>query len=310
MKKDIFISVVSPVYQAEKIIPELIRQVKEELTKITSNYEIILIEDCSNDNSWEVIQKQCSLYPFVKGIKLSRNFGQHYAISAGIKKAKGDNIVLMDCDLQDSPKDIIKLYDERKKGFEIIFTKRLKRKHSVIKSFNSFLYNKLFTIFSEKKYNIDTGSLVLFSKKVATEFNKLEEKDRLYIQLLKWVGFKTTTIVVEHNERYEGESSYNFLSLLKLAIKGWISHSNKLLLLNIYIGLSLSFLSFLIGLIIILRHYLYEFQIGWPSIIVTILFSTGLILSSIGVLGIYIGKIFEQSKNKPLYIIEEEINTL
>ena len=303
-----FISVVSPVYQAEKIIQEFIQQVKKELVKITTHYEIILVEDCGPDNSWEVIKNQCSIHPFVKGIRLSRNFGQHYAISAGIKKAKGDNIVLMDCDLQDNLKDIIKLFNERKKGFEIIFTKRLNRKHSIMKSFNSFLYNKLFTIFSEKKYNVDTGSLVLFSKKVADEFNKLEEKDRLYIQLLKWVGFKTTTVEVEHNERYEGESSYNFIGLLKLGIQGWTSHSNKLLLLNIYIGLTLSFLSFLGGFLIVLRHYFYEFQVGWPSIIVTILFSTGLILSSIGIVGIYIGKIFEQAKNKPLYIIDEEIN--
>tara|TARA_B110001452_G_scaffold199699_1_gene169644 strand:- start:2545 stop:3477 length:933 start_codon:yes stop_codon:yes gene_type:complete len=308
LKKDVFISVVSPVYQAEKIIQEFIQQVKKELVKITTHYEIILVEDCGPDNSWEVIKNQCSIHPFVKGIRLSRNFGQHYAISAGIKKAKGDNIVLMDCDLQDNPKDIIKLFNERKKGFEIIFTKRLNRKHSIMKSFNSFLYNKLFTIFSEKKYNVDTGSLVLFSKKVADEFNKLEEKDRLYIQLLKWVGFKTTTVEVEHNERYEGESSYNFIGLLKLGIQGWTSHSNKLLLLNIYIGLTLSFLSFLGGFLIVLRHYFYEFQLGWPSIIVTILFSTGLILSSIGIVGIYIGKIFEQAKNKPLYIIDEEIN--
>ncbi|MAJ05359.1 MAG: glycosyltransferase [Flavobacteriales bacterium TMED84] len=151
LKKDVFISVVSPVYQAEKIIQEFIQQVKKELVKITTHYEIILVEDCGPDNSWEVIKNQCSIHPFVKGIRLSRNFGQHYAISAGIKKAKGDNIVLMDCDLQDNPKDIIKLFNERKKGFEIIFTKRLNRKHSIMKSFNSFLYNKLFTIFSEKK---------------------------------------------------------------------------------------------------------------------------------------------------------------
>lgn len=295
---------------AHDIVDELVKRLVEEITPITEYFEIILVEDGSIDDSWLKIEENCQKDSRIKGLKLSRNFGQHYAISAGIKKAKGDNIVLMDCDLQDNPKDIKKLFDERRKGFEIIFTKRSKRKHSIIKSFNSFLYNKLFTFFSDKNYNVDVGSLVLFSKKVAAEYNKLEEKDRLYIQLLKWVGFKTTTIEVEHNERYEGESSYNSITLLKLGIQGWTSHSNKLLLLNIYVGISLSFLSFLFGFIIVLKHFLYKYQIGWPSIIVSILFSTGLILFSIGIVGIYIGKIFEQAKNKPLYIIDEEINIL
>ena len=206
-KQKIIISVTN-----DLVVDQRVAKVCQTLTEM--DFEIVLVDDCGPDNSWEVIKDQASIHSFVKGIRLSRNFGQHYAISAGIKKAKGDNIVLMDCDLQDNPKDIIKLLNEREKGFEIVFTKRLKRKHGIFKSFNSFLYNKLFTIFSEKKYNVNAGSLVLFSKKVAREFNKLEEKDRLYIQLLKWVGFKTTTIEVEHNERYEGKSNYNFYAVL------------------------------------------------------------------------------------------------
>lgn len=302
------ISVVTPVYKAENIVPELVRQISETLQTVTSDFEIILVEDCGPDNSWQAIQDECRKFNYVKGVKLSRNFGQHYAISAGVAKAKGDNVVLMDCDLQDNPKDIIRLLQERDKGYDIVFTKRLSRKHNIFKSVSSRIYNGLFRFFSDGNYDVNMGSLVLFSKRVAEQFNRLQEKDRLYIQLLKWLGFKTTSITVEHQERYEGKSSYNFLKLLKLGLQGWTSHSDKLLKMSIYLGFLLSFLAFGFALTIIIRYFLYDLMPGWPSIIVTILFSTGLILLSIGVMGLYIGKIFEQSKNRPLYVIEEEIN--
>jgi len=308
LNKTPIISIISPVYKAEKIVSELVRQIERAVSKITLEYEIILVEDFSRDHSWDEILKICKQNSKIKGIKLSRNFGQHYAISAGVAKSNGDNVILMDCDLQDNPEDIIKLFEKRKEGFDIVFTKRKNRKHGLIKSLNSYLYNKLFSFFSEKKYDINAGSLVLFTRRVAIEFNKLEDKDRLYLQILKWLGFKSVTIEIEHRNRYEGKSSYSFIALIKLGIQGLTSHSDKLLRLSIYIGLSLSFVSFILGIFIILRYFFYKLLPGWPSIIVTILFSTGLILLSNGIMGIYIGKIFEQSKKRPLYIIEEEIN--
>lgn len=302
------LSIVSPVYMAEHIVAELVKRIKEEVELITTDFEIILVDDCGPDNSWAEIEKQCQAYPFVKGIRLSRNFGQHYAVSAGVAKAKGDNIVIMDCDLQDNPKDIRSLLEKRNEGYDVVFTKRIKRKHGFLKTFNAMIYNKLFNFFSEEQYDINAGSLVLFSKRVAMQFNALEDKDRLYIQMLKWVGFKSTTISVEHNKRFEGQSSYSLLKLIKLGLQGWTSHSDKLLKISVYLGFVLSFVSFIAGVAIIIKYFFYDLQPGWPSIIVTILFSTGLVLLSIGVMGLYIGKIFEQSKNRPLYIIDKEIN--
>jgi dolichol-phosphate mannosyltransferase len=302
------LSIISPVYQAESIIEKLVEKIIEAVEDITDDFEIILVEDNSNDNSWEKITDQCEKYSFVKGLKLSKNFGQHNAVSAGVKKATGDNIVLMDCDLQDDPKHIQRLLEKRDDGFDIIFTKRIKRKHGFIKSFNSFLYSKLFAIFSDKKYEINAGSLVLFSSKVASEFNKLKDKSRLYQQMLKWLGFNVAYVDVEHNPRYEGKSSYSFVKLVKLGIEGWTSHSDKLLRLSIYFGLFLSLISFILVIVILFRYLFYEFLPGWPSIIVAILFSTGLIMLSIGIMGIYIGKIFEQTKDRPIFIIEEELN--
>jgi dolichol-phosphate mannosyltransferase len=302
------ISVVSPVYMAEKIISELVKRISVELEAITDDFEIILVDDCGPDNSWEEIKKQCKVKPFVKGIKLSRNFGQHYAVSAGIAKAKGDVVVLMDCDLQDNPKDIHQLIAKHKEGYDVVFTKRKKRKHSFIKKVYAFIYNRLFTFFSKGDYDIDSGSLVLFSNRVAKEFNKLEDKDRLYLQMLKWIGFRSTSIIVEHNTRFKGKSSYSFVKLVKIGLQGWTSHSDKLLKLSVYFGFLLSLVSIIASLFIVIKYFFYDLLPGWPSIIVTILFSTGIILMSIGVLGIYVGKIFEQSKNRPLYIIDKSIN--
>jgi dolichol-phosphate mannosyltransferase len=302
------ISVISPVYRAEKIVDELVKRVCNELEKITPNYEFIMVEDGSPDNSWDVIVRNCKNNPKVKGIKLSRNFGQHYAITAGVASAKGESIVLLDCDLQDDPSYINSFIQKRKEGFDIVFSKRINRKHGFIKSLNSKIYNSLFSIFSDGKFDVDAGSFVCFSHRVKDAFIRLEDKDRLYLQLLKWIGFKSTYIELEHNERFDGKSSYTIYKLIKLGLQGWTSHSDKLLRMSIGIGLSISALSFITAIAIVIGYLFYNLQPGWPSIIVSIFFSTGLILMSIGIAGIYIGKIFDQVKNRPLYIIEEKLN--
>ncbi len=302
------LSVISPVYMAEEIVDELVKRIIDELNKITSDFEIILVEDGSLDNSWKKIEEYCEKDSRVKGIKLSRNFGQHYAVTAGISKAKGQNIILMDCDLQDDPVFIADLLKQREMGYEIVFTKRLERKHNKLKSFAARAYNKLFHLFSDSQYDIDNGSMVLFSKKIGNVFLQLKDQDRLYIQMLRWMGFSNCTITIEHKQRHSGKSSYDFLKLLSIGFKGWTSHSTKLLKLSIHLGFFLSICSFLAALSVLVQYFLYNMQPGWPSIIITILFSTGLILLSIGITGIYIGKTYEQTKERPIFIIDKEVN--
>lgn len=303
-----FISVVSPVYKSEKIVDELVKRLSESLSKITENYEIILVEDGGGDSSWLKIEENCIKDKRVKGIKLSRNFGQHYAITAGLSRASGDIIVIMDCDLQDDPVHIKKLLDEFGNGYDVVFTRRIGRKHSFFKMITAKIYNSLFKMFSDKNYDLNVGSMTMISRRVKDEFLKLRDQDRLYIQLIKWVGFRSTYVPVEHRERYEGSSTYSISKLFVTALQGWTSYSDKLLRLSIYTGLIISILSLLAGLSIVLSYFLLKFQPGWPSLIVAILFSTGLILMSIGIAGIYIGKIFEQTKQRPLYIIDEKLN--
>lgn len=302
------LSIISPVYKAERIVDELVMRIVKAVEKISDEYEIILVEDGSPDNSWSKIESQCKKNSHVKGIKLSRNFGQHYAITAGLSKVSGDTIILMDCDLQDDPEQIILLVEEKIKGFDIVFTKRKKRKHGLIKSFNSWFYNSLFHLFSDKRFNVDFGSFVCFSRPVLESILKLKDNDRTYIQMLRWVGYKTSIITVEHHKRFEGKSTYNFIKLLKIGLQNWTSYSDKLLRFSIFIGISISAISFFFGIAIFIRYLFYKLQPGWPSIIVSIFFSTGLILLSIGIAGIYIGKIFNQVKERPLFIIEKELN--
>jgi len=302
------ISVVSPVYKAGKIVDELVNRVSAEVSLLTDNYEIILVEDCGGDNSWEKIEENCTNNKNVKGIKLSRNFGQHYAISAGLQEASGDIVVIMDCDLQDDPVHLKKLLDEYKKGYDVVFTKRISRKHSFFKMVTAKIYNSLFSLFADKNYDLNVGSMTMISSRVKDEFVKLKDQDRLYIQLIKWIGFNSTYVSVEHRERFEGRSTYSISKLFMTALQGWTSYSDKLLRLSIYSGLLISVITLLVGIYILISYFLKSFQPGWPSIIVAILFSTGLILMSIGITGIYIGKIFEQTKQRPLFIIDKKLN--
>lgn len=302
------VSIISPVYKAENIIDELVSRIVQEMEKLTLEYELILVEDGSPDNCWLKIEENCFKNPKVIGIKLSRNFGQHYAVTAGVQNASGDIIVIMDCDLQDDPVYIGYLYEQIKSGYDIVFTRRRERKHGFIKSFHSWFYNKLFEFFADRKFSVDAGSLVCFNRQVKDAFLTLKDGDRLYLQVLKWVGFNTTTIEVEHKNRFEGKSSYSFLKLVQLGIQGWTSHSDKLLKLTSYAGFVIAALSVMAGIGIVIGYFFYKLQTGWSSIIISIFFSTGLILMSIGIAGIYIGKIFEQVKGRPLYIVEKKVN--
>jgi glycosyltransferase involved in cell wall biosynthesis len=303
-----FISIVSPVYGAEQIVHELVNQIVENISSITDDYEIILVDDCGPDESWQRIEESCQKNRHVKGIKLSKNFGQHYAVSAGIQYSKGDNIIIMDCDLQDDPKSISSILDKINDGYDVVFTKRKKRSHTFFKNLMSYLYNLLIGIIGDKKYDINVGSMLGASRKACEAYLSLKEKDRLYVQMFKWIGFSQYYLEVPHNPRFNGKSTYSFLKMLSLAIQGITSHSTKLLKLSIYLGFSIAFFSFLSGLTIIILYFTKDFSAGWPSLIVTIAFATGLILISNGVSGIYIGKIFEQVKDRPLYIIHKKLN--
>lgn len=309
MTKRIDISVVSPVYMAERIVPELVKQIEKELINVQCEYEIILVDDGSHDKSWHEIKNICNNNAKVKGIKLSKNFGQHYAISACLEYSSGNYVILMDCDLQDDPKYISELFAKAKEGYDIVYTFKIKRNHSLIKNINARIFYKTFNYLTDNQSaEKNVGAYSLLSRKVVNAYISIKDTHRHYLMVLRTLGFKSEYIPIEHSKRFHGKSSYNFSKLYKHALNGITSQSGKLLKLSIGLGFILFFFSIIWALSLVIQYYIKGSEPGYTSLMVFMQLSTGLILISIGITGIYIGKIFEQVKNRPIYIIDEKIN--
>ncbi len=307
------ISIVSPVYKAEKIVPELVKRVICEVSKITENFEIVLVEDCGPDNSWAKIEQECAKDKRIKGIKFSRNFGQHYAITAGLTFSKGDYVIVMDCDLQDNPKYIPMLYESALQGNEIVLTYKKRREHSFLKNLAASLFFSVFNyLVDNKDYHNNTtkniGSYSLLSKKAVNSFLTIKEFHRHYLMIVRMLGFKKNYIAIEHDKRFEGRTSYTFSKLIRHAIYGITSQSDKLLRISITLGCIMFILSIIWAIIIIAKYFTTGLLSGYASIMGFELLGTGIILISIGITGIYIGKIFEQVKKRPLFIVDKCLN--
>ena len=301
------LSIVSPVYKAEKILDELIRRIHESVSTITSDYEIILVEDGSGDGSWQKIEAHSKTDNHIKGIKLSRNFGQHNAITAGLDHCLGDWIVVMDCDLQDQPEEIPKLYNEALKGFDIVYAKRKQRHDSYFKMITSKIFYKLFAWLSGVPQDGTIANFGIYSSKAINAVNELREPLRSFATMIKWVGFKSTGIYVEHANRFEGKSTYNFRRLLHLALDISLSFSDKPLRMTVKLGAIISGSAFLFGIYTLYKYFTGQItEPGFASLIVSLWFLSGLIIFILGVIGLYLGKVFEGIKDRPLYIIEKK----
>lgn len=303
------ISIVSPVYLAENLIHQLVSRLHDTLTSICDDYEIILVEDGSPDNSWKVINTICKSDNKVKAIKLSRNFGQHYAITAGLNMATGDWIVVMDCDLQDIPEEIPKLVDKAIEGYDIVFAQRENRQDNFLKKISSKVFYIIFSYLTDTKQDSSIANFGIYHKNVISALLSMNDYIRYFPTMVQWVGFNSTKITVNHGRREEGESSYSWSSLIKLATRNIIAFSDKPLRLTIKIGFVMSVISFLIGLIYIIQFFMGKIEvIGFASIIISLTFFSGLIILTLGIVGIYLGKIFEQVKQRPTYIIDKKMN--
>ena len=305
------ISIVSPVYRGEKMVAELVRRNVESLSTITDDYEIILVNDASPDNSWEEIVKQCQSNPKVKGINLSRNFGQHYAITAGLHYAKGDWVVVMDCDLQDQPEEIANLYKKAQEGYEIVYARRVARKDKFFKRLSSTLFHWVYNWLSGLEADKTIANFGIYKQCVIAEFNKMPERARSFPSLVKYLGFKDTAIDVEHAERAEGKSSYNLYKLFKLSFDVIVSNSNKPLRMAVGFGFGMAAISFLLALYNVIAKWIGIIQVdGFTTTIFSIWFVGGLMLFVMGILGLYIGKIFDQVKGRQLFVVKDKVNVV
>jgi glycosyltransferase involved in cell wall biosynthesis len=303
------ISIVSPVYMGARLVEELVSRLCKTLKTLCDDFEIILVEDGSPDESWSAIAKVCSNNSKVKGIKLSRNFGQHYAITAGLKATRGEWIIVMDCDLQDQPEEITRLHARALEGYDIVFAQRTSRQDAFLKKLSSRMFYSLFGYLTDTKQDASIANFGIYRRPVIDAVLAMNDYIRYFPTMVQWVGFDKTKINVSHSLRKEGKSSYSWRSLIKLASRNIVAFSDKPLRLAVNFGFGMAALACLLGLAYI---YLYLsgriLVMGFASIIISITFFSGLIIMTLGVIGTYLGRTFDQVKQRPNYIVHRQLN--
>lgn len=300
------ISVVIPVYGCKAALPELHRRLTETLSDLIKEYEIILVDDRCPQDSWSVIKMICESDKRVIGIRLSRNFGQIRAITAGLDNSKGEYVVVMDCDLQDRPESIKDLYIKALEGYDIVIAKRVRRKDSMITKCLSRMYYQVYNLFTEDNYDPDLCNFSIANRKVIDTYCSMREQARDYPMFLKWMGYNETEIPLEGDSRYEGKSSYTLSKKINMALEVISTMSNKPLLISIKIGFFLTLVSFIYITFLVVQYFLVDdMEMGWTSTVASIYLVAGLLLCALGVVGLYVGNIFKETKRRPLYIVQD-----
>lgn len=304
------VSVVSPVYRSAQLVHSFIERATMALNQLQISYEIILVDDCSPDLSWIKIEDICSTNRNVKAILLSRNFGQHYAITAGLDIAKGNWIIVMDSDLQDRPDEIVQLYQKAKEGYEVVLCRRNKRTDGFFKKITSSIFYSFLSFITGQKIDPAIANFGIYHRKVIDAIVNMRESIRYFPMMILWVGFKTATINVQHGAREEGKSGYNFRRLLKLGLDIVLSYSDKPLQIVAAIGGIISLSTLIAGAVILYRYFNHSITVkGYTSLLLSIWFLSGLIIATLGIVGLYVGKTFQGIKNRPLYITSKTLNT-
>ena len=305
------ISIVAPAYRCADCIPELYRRIALAIGTLPgADFELILVNDCSPDEDWDRIQALAAADPRVKGINFARNFGQHHAITAGLDHTRGDWVVVMDCDLQDRPEEIPRLYRKATEdGFDVVFGQRINRQDPVLKRFLSRCFNRVINALSDLPIDPTIANFSISSGQVINSYRQLREASRSFGLAILWCGFKVGYLPIDHGARFAGKSAYNFSRSVHLALETITSHSNKPLRLAINLGFTMALIAFLCGLYLICRFLFLAIPVaGWTSIMVSIYFLSGLLLAFLGILGLYLGKVFDEVKARPIYIIRQTLN--
>ena len=307
----VLLSVVSPVYRADAVVAELVQRLVAALELISPSFEIILVDDRSPDNSWAIIQAQMAREPRVKGVRLSRNVGQHRAITAGLDRCQGEWIVVMDCDLQDRPEEIPALFAQVHRGFDLVLAQRTTRQDTWGQKLFSRLFYRVLSYLTDTPQDPAVANFGIYHRRVIAAVLRMRESIRYFPTMVRWVGFRTGYLPVAHAARPAGRTSYLLRQRLQLGLDVLLAYSDKPLRLTVQAGLLLSGGAFLFVPITLLRYWLGQIdQPGYTSLIISIWFFAGLLLSVLGMVGLYIGKTFEQVKNRPLYIVDDGRNDL
>ena len=303
------LSVVVPVLNESTLIEELITQIKLNSQKITEQFEIIIIDDGSIDQTWDLIAKFAGKDKRIRGIKFSRNFGHHYAITAGLQKSIGDWVVVMDGDLQDRPEVIQKLYKKAQEGYDTVFVSRINRPEAWYYLITQKIFYWFLSFLSGIEFDNKQANFSIINRKVVAAFNEFPENSRFYVSTIKWLGFNNSFVTAEHGKRFSGKPSYTLRKRIKLAVDVIVAFSERPLRFSIYLGLSVSLFSILGAIYILIKAFLQGFSVvGWSSLIISVFFFGGILLIVLGILGVYIGQIFKEVKSRPLFVISENIN--
>jgi polyisoprenyl-phosphate glycosyltransferase len=304
VQDEIKLSVVIPVYNDAEVLEELNIRLMNVLPKISSNFEILLIDDGSKDLSWLKIVEIKKKNNNIKGIKLMRNFGQQNAIAAGLDHVNGDIIVIMDSDLQDKPEDIPKLIDAlNENDVSMAIAQWITRKDSFFKTFVSRLFFKISTRITNINHQPGLGVFRVIRKSLLDELVKYKEKTSTTLSLLYWIGVDFVTVPLVRDARFAGSSGYNLKKMIRLSLDRIFSFSMFPIRVSIYTGLMVSLVSFVIGIILIIRYFVGKVAAGWTSSIVLVLFLFGLNFIFMGIIGEYLGRIYLESKQRPKYIV-------
>jgi len=274
-------------------------------SQITEDFEIIYVDDHGGDNSWTLIEELAAADSRVRGIKLCRNFGQHYALTAGLDVCRGEWTVIMDCDLQDQPEYIGALHARALEGYDVVLARRMDRDDGFLDHVTSSLFYRVFNALTGSTADSKVGAFRIMSRKVVETFRRMPERHRFFGGMIEWMGFATSMIDVARSPRTERSSGYTLLKRFRLASDAVLSFSNRPLVLATRAGLVICVLSLLTSVVIVVQRIRGAIpEIGFASVIVSIFFLSGAILTSLGLLGAYIGRIYDEVKGRPSYIID------
>ena len=307
---NVLCSIVVPMYNEEEVIAETCARLRDAMDTSGVDYEVILVNDGSKDKTAEIVSEICSKDSRFRMLCFSRNFGHQVAITAGMDYALGDVVVVIDADLQDPPEAITQMLDKWREGYEVVYGKRIGRKgESAFKKFTSSIFYRFLNRLAEVDIPNDVGDFRLIDRKVCDALKLVNERNRYIRGLIGWLGFRSADVEFVREKRFAGETKYPLRKMIGLALDGVTSFSRKPLKLASYVGMFLSFFSFVYLLIVIIQRIFTDTAIaGWASSIAVSLFFNGIILIILGINGEYIGRIYDEVKGRPLYLVCRTVN--
>ncbi|WP_340691620.1 glycosyltransferase family 2 protein [Hyphomonas sp.] len=299
------VSFVSPVYKCRDCLIKLVEEIETVCAEIGVDYEVILVDDKCPQGSWETIVELAATNDRVIGVKLSRNFGQHSAIEAGLAQTKGDWVVVLDCDLQDQPANVKAMWEvAQADDVDIVLARRETRTDAFHRRAFSFLFYKLLSSLTGTRISADIANFGLYRRRVIDVLNSWHEEQKYFPVMIQWMGFEQRTVTVKHSDRFAGKSAYNFKSLLALGAKVVLSFSDRPLWFMSAIGSGIAASAFLVTLVVLIRALFGDVAVeGWTSLMLSIWFLGGVNITAAGLLGIYLGRTLREAKGRPGFII-------